>query len=190
MAIKITYFVHGTTTDNENNLATGWLPGKLSKLGVKQAKGLRKQIKKRFDAIFCSDLKRAADSAKLCFGESYKIIKDKRLRECDYGAFTGKSDEFKYKLADYVKKPFPGGESYKDAEKRMKSFLDFLKQKYNGKHIAIVAHQAPQLALEVLLKQKTWRQAIKEDWRRKKAWQPGWKYVLRQRRDKRKIIKL
>ena len=38
MAVKITYFVHVTTTDNEQDLATGWLPGELSELGVKQAK--------------------------------------------------------------------------------------------------------------------------------------------------------
>ena len=38
--IKITYFVHGTTTDNEKDLATGWNNGKLSKLGMKQAKEL------------------------------------------------------------------------------------------------------------------------------------------------------
>ena len=27
MTTKITYFVHGTTTDNEKGLATGWGPG-------------------------------------------------------------------------------------------------------------------------------------------------------------------
>lgn len=27
MPVKITYFVHGTTIDNENDLATGWQPG-------------------------------------------------------------------------------------------------------------------------------------------------------------------
>jgi hypothetical protein len=34
------------------------------------------------------------------------------------------------------------------------------------------------LALDVLLKGKTWKQAIDEDWRKGKAWQPGWDYVL------------
>ena len=74
--------------------------------------------------------------------------------------------------------PFPNGESYKDVEKRIANFLEFLKQNYNGKHVAIVAHQAPQLALEVLIKGKTWEQAVDEDWRKKKAWQPGWEYVV------------
>ena len=113
MTIKITYFVHGTTTDNEKDLASGWFDCKLSKLGIKQAKELRKLIsKKHFDVVFCSDLKRAADSAKLGFNK-YKIIKDKRLRECNYGSFTQKPSKlFKDKMVDYINKPFPNGESY------------------------------------------------------------------------------
>jgi len=172
----ITYFVHGTTIDNEKHLATGWNQGKLSKLGIKQVKLLKKQISKHFDVVFCSDLKRAVDSAKLLFN---KVIQDKRLRECNYGDFTGKpSKEFKSNMIDYVNKPFPNGESYKDVEKRIADFLKFLKKNYKNKNIAIVAHQAPQLALDVLIKKKTWKQAIDEDWRKKKNWKAGWDYVL------------
>jgi len=180
MFVKITYLVHGTTTDNEQDLVTGWSPGELSELGVKQSKELKDKIDvKSFDVVFCSDLKRAVDSAKLGFADKYKIIPDKRLRECDYGDFTGKpAKEFKDRIIDYVELPFPNGESYKDVEKRVADFLEFLKQNYDGKHVAIVAHQAPQLALDVLIKGKTWEQAIGEDWRKKKAWQPGWKYIL------------
>ncbi len=180
MAVKITYFVHGTTTDNEKNLATGWAPGKLSDAGIKQAKELGKFVSgKHFDVVFCSDLKRAVDSAKLGF-DNYKIIKDKRLRECNYGDFTEKpSAAFKNDLAKYIDKKFPNGESYSDVEKRIGDFLHFLKKNYDGKHIAIVAHQAPQLALDVLLKGRTWKQAISEDWRKNKAWRPGWDYVLK-----------
>ena len=136
--------------------------------------------KKHFDVIFCSDLKRAVDSAELGFGDKYKIIQDKRLRECNYGDFTRKSTEsFKSKMSDYVDKSFPNGESYRDVEKRIADFLRHLKKNYDGKHIAIVAHQAPQLALDVLINGKTWRQAIDEDWRNKKAWQSGWNYTLK-----------
>ena len=181
MSVEITYFVHGTTTDNEKDLVTGWSPGKLSELGIKQAKELGKLVSnKHFDVVFCSDLKRAVDSAKLAFGDKYKIIQDKRLRECNYGDFTGKSvKEFEDRMFDYVDKPFPNGGSYRDVEKRIANFLEFLKKNYDGKHIAIVAHQAPQLALDVLLKGKTWKQAINEDWRKKNAWRPGWNYVLK-----------
>jgi len=63
-------------------------------------------------------------------------------------------------------------------QERMANFLEFLKQNYNGKSVAIVAHQAPQLALDVLLKGKTWGQAFVEDWRNNRAWQPEWDYLL------------
>jgi len=180
MAVKITFFVHGTTTDNEEDLATGWMPGTLSELGIKQSKELGRLVsEKHFDAVFCSDLKRAVDSAELAFGKKNKIIQDKRLRECDYGDFTGKqAKQFKEKLLDFVEEPFPGGESYEAVEKRVAGFLSFLKKNYSGKHAAIVAHQGPQLALEVLINKKTWEQAITEDWRKSNTWQPGWKYVL------------
>lgn len=180
VAVKITYFVHGTTTDNEQDLATGWAPGKLSELGIKQSKELGKlATDKNFDVVICSDLKRAVDSATITFGDKYKIIQDRRLRECNYGDFTQKSaKDFKDKMINFIEKPFPNGESYKDVEKRIADFLAFLKKNYDGKHVAIVAHQAPQLALDVLIKGKTWKQAINEDWRNIKAWQPGWEYIL------------
>ncbi|MDB5164874.1 MAG: hypothetical protein JWL89_500 [Candidatus Saccharibacteria bacterium] len=180
MEVKITYFVHGTTTDNENNLATGWLPGELSETGREQAKMLGQQVAdKHFDVVFCSDLQRAIDSAELGFGGKYKIIRNERLRECNYGDMGGKSaSNFKDRMEDFVDAPFPHGESYKDVEARLVSFLDFLRTNYKGKHVAIVAHQAPQLALDVLLKSKSWQQAIDEDWRKTKAWQPGWEYML------------
>lgn len=178
MSVKLTYFVHGTTTDNEQGLATGWLPGELSETGKQQAVDLAAQIAdKRFDTVFCSDLQRAIDSAELGFGNTYKIIQDSRLRECNYGDMNGMAASvFKERMDKYIDEPFSNGESYKDVGKRIKSFVEFLRENYEGKHIAIVAHQAPQLALDVVLKGKTWQQAIDEDWRKKKAWQPGWEY--------------
>ena len=41
MSIKITYFVHGTTVDNENHLSSGWKDVELSELGKKQSEELR-----------------------------------------------------------------------------------------------------------------------------------------------------
>jgi broad specificity phosphatase PhoE len=177
--VTITYFVHGTTTDNEQKLATGWLPGQLSEQGIGQAKELGKQTAgKRFDIVFSSDLQRAIETVQLAFGGKYKTIQDDRLREADYGDLNGLPHTFKDSMADYINTPFPNGESYRDVEARMQSFCEFLKQHYDGKHVAIVAHQAPQLALDVVLKGKSWDQAIREDWRRTGAWQPGWEYLI------------
>lgn len=73
---------------------------------------------------------------------------------------------------------FPNGESYEDVKNRVQDFLGYLSKNYDGKSVAIVAHKAPQLALDVLIKGKTWEQSFAEDWRHTKAWQPGWGYTL------------
>lgn len=94
--VKITYFVHGTTTDNQSGLATGWLPGELSEIGVEQAKKLPEQVNDTsFSVVFCSDLGRAIDSARLGWAKTHEIIIDKRLREANYGDLNGKAHTFK-----------------------------------------------------------------------------------------------
>lgn len=180
MSIKITYFVHGTTTDNEKNISSGWSDVELSDLGIKQSIDLIDQIKdKNFDVVFCSDLRRAAKSAEITFNGKVKIIQDKRLRECNYGQYNGQSSDIVEPIQEkMITERFPGGESYEDVKTRIKDFLNFLKENYNSQSVAIVAHKAPQLALDVLLRDKTWEQAFAEDWRKKKAWQPGWEYIF------------
>ena len=66
----------------------------------------------------------------------------------------------------------------KAIQKRVKDFIQFLKKDYQGKTIGIVAHRAPQLAFEVLTKNISWEEANKTDWRKTKAWQPGWEYII------------
>jgi broad specificity phosphatase PhoE len=181
--VNITYFVHGTTIDNERGVASGWSQTELSDLGKDQSIKLKEMIKDRkFDVVFCSDLKRAVDSTILTFEDNVPIVKDVRLREVNYGDMT----KFDSRVVDaltlkHIEKPFPNGESYKDVERRIRSFLDDLLKNYNRKKVAIVAHKAPQLALEVLINKKTWEQAVKEDWRLKnpKEWKPGWDYKLK-----------
>ena len=182
MSIRITYFVHGTTTDNEQNISSGWKDVALSELGIKQGNDLKAQTKDiKFDVVFCSDLKRAQDSAKLSWeGMDAIIIPDSRLRECNYGTLNGASSDIVEPMQEEecIENPFPEGESYEDVKARVADFLEFLKKNYDSKHVAIVAHKAPQLALDVLLKGKTWQQALAEDWRKTKSWKPGWEYEL------------
>ncbi len=179
MSIKITYFVHGTTIDNENGISSGWNDAELSPLGIKQSKDLLSQIDKKFDVVFTSDLKRAVDSAELTFGGIVPIVQDKRLRECNYGDYNGKLSDIVEPLQEKsIFNPMPNGESYEDVRMRILNFLKDLKNNYDGKSVAIVAHKAPQLALDVILKGKTWEQAFAEDWRKTKSWKPGWDYIL------------
>lgn len=177
MAVNITYFVHGTTLDNMEHKATGWLDGTLSEKGIEQCILLKEQINiNKYDVIFCSDLKRAIDSAKYTFGDLKPIVEDKRLRECNYGDLNGKDS----KLVEYEKhinNKFPNGESMIDVENRIRDFCHYLKNNYDNKNIAIVAHRAPQLALQVITENKTWEDVISSDWRKTKSWQAGWNYV-------------
>ena len=179
--INITYFVHGTTIDNEAGISSGWKDVELSPLGVKQSIDLAEQTKdKTLDVVFCSDLKRAAESARLAFGDRFKIIADPRLRECNYGTYNAKPSSIVDPLQEqHISERFSHGESYEDVKKRIAEFLDFIKKNYEGKRVAIVAHKAPQLALDVLLSGKTWEQAFTQDWRLTQSWQPGWEYLLK-----------
>lgn len=178
MSVKIIYFVHGTTTDNIEHKATGWNSGILSEKGIEQSIELKKKINlNEIDLVISSDLKRAMDSAEYTFKDLKEILHDKRIRECNYGDLNG-ADSSSVKYEEHIINPFPNGESLKDVEERLKNFCDYLLENYNGKTIALVAHKAPQLALEVITKKITWEQAIKQDWRKTKNWQPGWVYEI------------
>ena len=181
MIVKITYFVHGTTTDNEQNISSGWKDVELSDLGIKQSVNLKEQTKdQKFDVVFCSDLQRAHNSAKLAWDGVYQIIPDAWLRECNYGKLNGASSDIVEPMQEEecITKPFPEGESYDDVKTRVADFLDFLKKNYNDKRVAIVAHKAPQLSLDVLLKGKSWKLALAEVWRIWNVWLGVWEYFL------------
>ena len=180
METKIIYFVHGTTTDNAEKLCSGWKEAMLNELGKEQAKNLgnvSRERKDNFDIIFTSDLKRAIESSNIAFPDINKII-DKRLRECIYGDLDGKHKSL-VMYEEHIDNPFPNGESLKDVENRMREFIEYLKENHKGKTIGIVAHRAPQLALEVITKGITWEESINNDWRKTGNWQPGWVYKLK-----------
>lgn len=182
MSVKITYFVHGTTTDNQAHISSGWKDVELSELGIQQGKDLKDQTKDmHFDIVFTSDLQRAYKSALLSWEGMYQIIPDPRLRECNYGDLNGASSDIVEPLQEKEMhhKPFPNGESYDDVKVRVADFLDFLKKNYDGKHVAVVGHKAPQLALEVLTKGQSWDEALASDWRKRKEWRPGWVYEVK-----------
>ena len=180
METKIIYFVHGTTTDNASKLCSGWKEAMLNDLGKEQAQNLgniSRERKDNFDIIFTSDLKRAIDSSDVAFPK-VKKIRDSRLRECNYGKLDGEHKSLVI-YEEHINNPFPEGESLLDVENRMRDFIDYIKTNYKGQTIGIVAHRAPQLALEVITKGISWEEAIKNDWRKTGDWQPGWEYIIK-----------
>lgn len=179
MAVKITYFVHGTTDHNESGIASGWNDIGLSETGVRQSNELRVLTQdQNFDVVYCSDQRRAMESARIAWEGIYTIIQDERLRECNYGDFNARPSNVVEPLQkESIEIPMPNGESYQMVLNRVAEFLKDVKRDYDGKKIAIVSHKAPQLALDVLLKNMTWNEAFSNDWRNTKSWQPGWEYI-------------
>ena len=179
MAVKVIYFVHGTTTDNSEHKSTGWIPGELTEKGIQQSIDLKDQINlDEIDLVISSDLKRAIDSADYTFKGLKEIYHDSRIRECNYGDLNGK-DSSLVVYEDHITNPFPNGESLKDVENRVRDFCEYLKENFDGKKVAIVAHKAPQFAFEVITEGITWEEAIEKDWRKTKSWQPGWEYIIK-----------
>lgn len=130
----------------------------------------------KFDIIFTSDLVRTIESSNIAFPDFLKI-QDVRLREYNYGDLDGESKDLVI-YEEHVDEPFPNGESLKDVEMRMREFIYELKDKYSDKTIGIVAHRAPQLALDVITKKISMEEAIKTDWRETGNWQLGWVYEV------------
>ena len=84
-------------------------------------------------------------------------------------------------VVDFIYLPevaFDKDQFLKDVEKRIRAFINEIKKTHDGETIGIVAHRAPQLALEVITKNITWETAIKNDWRASGDWQPGWEYII------------
>lgn len=175
--IKIIFESHGTTLDNEANLSSGHFDVALSPRGEEQAKELGARYQNdTFDAIFCANLKRGYQTAEIAFGSrGFKIIQDRRLRECDYGDFTRcPKEKLNSVKANYIETPFPGGESFVQTTEYIKQFLNDLLQHWDGKKIMIVGSRATQYGLEHWLNGVALQEAVTAPW----TWQPGWQYVL------------
>lgn len=175
--VTIIFEAHSTSLDNEDHLASGHNDVELSELEKRQAKELGKRYKdEQFDAIFVSDLQRSYKTADIAFSDrNFPIIKDKRLRECDYGdLIQHPSSEVDPQKVNHISTPFPNGESYEQTSTRMKSFLDDLKKNYDGKRVMIIGHRVTQYGLEHWIKEVSLKEIITTPW----SWQPGWTYHL------------
>jgi len=180
--IEIVFEAHATTHDNENKVASGWYDVQLSEKGRQQAKELGERYKnKKFDSVFCSDLGRSLQTAAIAFGgdplyaDPNLIFVDWRLRECNYGDFTGKPSEFiETERLHRITTPFPNGESYQDTADKMWSFLGDLKDRWDGKKVLLIGHRATHYALEHWLNDVPLEEAVTQ----KFVWQPGWEYQL------------
>ena len=175
--VRIIFVTHATSLDNEQRLASGHYDVALSEVGEQQARelGLR-YAGEPIAAVFCSDLQRSYRTAEIAFaGRKLAILRDARLRECDYGDLTRHpTAEIERLRLQCVEEPFSDGESYRQVAERTRDVLNDLFQQYNGRTILIVGHRATQYSLDHLLKGLPLAEAVTAPW----TWQPGWEYEM------------
>lgn len=171
----VLFETHATSIDNEAGLASGWFDAPLSAIGEAQARDLGERRRADdFAAVFCSDLIRAIRTAEIAFGtRGIPIVRDRRLRECDYGARTRElARAIEADRAVHVDRPFPDGESYRDVVARVRAWLVEAVSTFAGKTVLVIGHRATFYALEHLLHGVPLDRAVTSPWR----WQPGWRY--------------
>lgn len=177
-SITIFFEAHATSLDNELGIASGQRDSPLSCLGRAQAIELGRRYREvGLSFVYCSDLLRSRSTAEIAFSDRRHLIRvDPRLRECDYGALTGKPQkEIAESRKQFVNKSYPGGESYIEAVERIRCFLsDVWCQAATGYPALIIGHRATQYGLECTLCEKDLVDVVGEVW----AWQPGWVYMM------------
>jgi 2,3-bisphosphoglycerate-dependent phosphoglycerate mutase len=177
MATEIVFETHSTTVDNEAGRATGWLPGELSGAGREQARrlGLRR-ADDGIAAVFCSDLRRAVQTAEVAFGgTAVPVLHDWRLRECDYGDRNGMPvAEMHPGRSSHLDQAYPGGESWRQAVTRVGRFLADLPLRWDGQRVVVIGHVATRWGLDIQLNGARLEDLVSRDF----AWQEGWEYRL------------
>lgn len=177
MSVSLVFETHSLTTDNEAGIATGWLPGQLSKAGRTLARELGER--RRDDdiaAVFVSDLARAAETATIAFsGSGINLNYDSRLRECDYGELNGRpAAEVDRVRRDHIDVPFPGGQSYREVLAEMSGFLTDVGRQFDGRRVCVIGHSATRWALDVLLLGEKLEDVVGAPF----GWKEGWEYTV------------
>jgi len=175
--LTLVFETHATTVDNEAGLASGWFDVALSTAGEQQARMLG--ARRRDDhlaVVFCSDLIRSFRTAEIAFGDrSLPIVRDARLRECNYGDLTRRpTSEIESQRLRHLDEPFPNGESYQQVVERISGWLGEVTRQFAARTVLVIGHRATFFALEHLLNGVTLRDAVTSPW----TWQPGWTYHL------------
>ncbi len=131
---------HGQTVANENGTLSGWINAQLTPTGIQQAESLKPVLSQvDFDAVYASDLDRAIETARHCWGEPSQTS---ALREMFFGDYDGKAikdiDPEWIKALYRFEEGFsaPNGETIEDVSSRVSKFLDSLKP---GRYL-IVCH--------------------------------------------------
>ncbi len=143
---------HGETDYSLNRRYCGFSNPSLNKNGIKQIECLARRLKNfKIDRVYCSDLKRTYQSAKIIF-PNYALKRSAALREIDFGSFEGlKFDVIARRYPKvyfrWLKEPFkvkiPKGESLLMLQKRVMKMLGEMLLNERSNTVAIVTHGGP-----------------------------------------------
>src|SRR5262249_14625719 len=93
-------------------------------------------------------LQRAWMTAERAFsGRNVPIIRDARLRECDFGKYTQHPPD-SLALEQHITQPYPDGESILMVIERVGDFLRDVLRDYDNKTIVVIGHRVTRYGLE------------------------------------------
>lgn len=176
MPLELVYETHATTVDNENGVATGWLPGLLSACGRAEAAEMGERRRDAgLAAVYSSDLARAVETTTIGLGDSsIPVHLDARLRKCDHGELNGCLRDAFSQRAARIDVPFGGGQSYLEVVGNTQSLLTDLRRDHEGERVLLVAHSANRWARQHLLDGIHLEDLVDAPF----DWQPGWHWTL------------
>jgi len=177
--LTLFYSPHMTSIDNETGNASGHADVPLSPAGRQRAQELgRHYATEELDAIFSSDLQRAAETARIAFaGRALPLVLDARLREYDYGDLTQhRVAQVEEEFARRITTPFPRGESLLMVVQRVGAFLRDAFDAYDGKAIVIIGHRATRYGVEYWCGNASLEDMVQNPWEWREV--PIWRYNL------------
>ena len=150
---KLCLIRHGETTWNAERRLQGHTDIPLNTKGIQQARQMAQAIKNAklsFDALYTSDLKRAADTANAIvelFGVEARA--DSALRERHFGALQGLTIQdapllqpaiWQAHIDRDLEHELAGGESIEQFAIRVQTVLDKIQEQHSGQTILLVSH--------------------------------------------------
>jgi HAD superfamily hydrolase (TIGR01509 family) len=149
---------HGETVWNIESRFQGWADRPLSELGVRQARELARRLSAvKFDAAYSSDLRRAADTAKILLEDRGIPVQQMRdLREMHLGELDGLTEAevlerypavIKAWRTDPADVVMPGGESLSQVQERAWRGLMKVWKENPGGTVLLVSHHTVNKAI-------------------------------------------
>lgn len=141
---------HGETEYNKNKYYYGRDDVAINEIGIIQCEKISKILEKiDFKTVYISEMKRTQQTAQIILkNRKYKIIKDSRINERNFGVFEGKNynkikelypQEWKNWCEDWKNAAPPEGESYVQFYSKIKDFMDDI-LKIKDDNVLIVSH--------------------------------------------------